>query len=866
MNQTPKQKEVRQVIFENNLCLGAILESHVANSNLQKMCSKVFKQWQWTSNGLMCYKGSRIILGRNPNIVNVVVISFDAQVMHACVYFKADKKELFCSFVYAHNRYIQRRDLWTNLVTYKNYIQNRPWCILGDFNVSLNADEKSTGLSYIDTGMRDFQECVEAIEVSDVNSTGLRFTWNQKPKGNDGILKKIDCIMANRIQHVFCGSYEWLGFWMFKVVKRLKMLKKLLRKLLYDHRNLHENVNKLWLELDKVQTTLDLDPSNLELREEEASYLQAFIDASLLEEKFLLKKAKVEWLKLGDANTTYFHKVVKSQATRNHIDCVTTTNGVSVDGDQVLLAFIDHYAEFLSQQGVTSNFNIIDQFCKQLSSDVANHMIRDVSDQEIREVMFVMGDNKAPGPDGYTAAFFKEAWDIIATDVTKVIKEFFITGVRLKEPNHTILALIPEDHFESDEGLLSGVGTPRCAFKVDIQKAYDTFDWNFFHAVLIGFGFHSRMIGWIMECVTFTSFSLSTNGSLHGYFKGKRGLRQGDLMSPYLFTLVMEVLTLMFHRKARVSRSFTYHRYYSKLNLINFCFADDLFLFAHGDVDSARVIMDMLVEFKEASRLTPSLPKSTPYFCNVLNYTKLDILNILPFEEVRAIDAEISLVSRRDEERSHYGSNGFIPINSMAALFRKFLFGERCHGDGRKSFSAGYNRSAKVKDIIVNTSWSWLDAWMSKYPNLGTIDVPHLTNTNDRLEWKDLSNMGVEFSVANVWDCICPRSDKEQLKCFTRIPNTPSSLDAIVYFLLLLAKMRSARSVISKLVFTSSCYFIWQERNRRLFMKTKRSQDQVIDVIKYTIRLKLLSCRFKKTPRVQMLCHLWELLTSRIHG
>ncbi|GKB90330.1 RNA-directed DNA polymerase, eukaryota, reverse transcriptase zinc-binding domain protein, partial [Tanacetum coccineum] len=166
-------------------------------SNLQRLCSKVFKQWQWTSNGLMCSKGSRIILGWNPDIVNVVVVSFDAQVMHVCVYFKADKKELFCSFVYAHNRYLQRRDLWNNLATHKNYIQNRPWCILGDFNVSLSADEKSTGPSYIDTGMRDFQDCVEAIEVSDVNSTGLRFTWNQKPKGEHGTLKKIDRIMAN---------------------------------------------------------------------------------------------------------------------------------------------------------------------------------------------------------------------------------------------------------------------------------------------------------------------------------------------------------------------------------------------------------------------------------------------------------------------------------------------------------------------------------------------------------------------------------------------------------------------------------------------------------------------------------------------
>ncbi|GKC89451.1 hypothetical protein Tco_1150100 [Tanacetum coccineum] len=348
-------------------------------------------------------------------------------------------------------------------------------------------------------------------------------------------------------------------------------------------------------------------------------------DALLMEERFLMQKAKVEWLKLGDANTAYFHKVMKSQASRNRIDSVTTSNGVCVDGDQVPLAFIDHYTDFLRQQGVTSDFNLNDLFCNQLSNDVANHMICKVSNQEIREAILVIGDNKALGPDGYSAAFFKEAWDIIKVDVTKAIKEFFINGVLPEELNHTIIALIPKvttpmrindyrpiscynvlykcisriisnrmkeslnslvslNQFAfvpgrsiSDNILLTQElmhnyhldrSTPRCAFKVDIQKAYDTVDWKFLKDILIGFGFHPHMIGWIMECVTSMYFSLSINGSFHGYFKGKRRLRQGDPMSPYLFTLVMEVLTLMLHRRERAS-DFTYHRYCSKLNIIN---------------------------------------------------------------------------------------------------------------------------------------------------------------------------------------------------------------------------------------------------------------------------------------------------------
>ncbi|GJX43024.1 reverse transcriptase domain, reverse transcriptase zinc-binding domain protein [Tanacetum coccineum] len=89
-------------------------------------------------------------------------------------------------------------------------------------------------------------------------------------------------------------------------------------------------------------------------------------------------------------------------------------------------------------------------------------------------------------------------------------------------------------------------GPPRCACKIDIQKAYDTVCWKFLNEVLIGFGFHEKMIKWIMACVTSTSFSININGDLNEYFKGKRGLRQRDLISPYLFTLVKSsILNLM---------------------------------------------------------------------------------------------------------------------------------------------------------------------------------------------------------------------------------------------------------------------------------------------------------------------------------
>ncbi|GKB67736.1 putative RNA-directed DNA polymerase [Tanacetum coccineum] len=85
--------------------------------------------------------------------------------------------------------------------------------------------------------------------------------------------------------------------------------------------------------------------------------------------------------------------------------------------------------------------------------------------------------------------------------------------------------------------------------------------------------------------------------------------------------------------KKNIVDPFRYHKNCEELQLVNVCFADDLFIFARGDLDSARVIMESLDEFKLTSGLVPSIPKSTAFFCNVPNHVKISILNIMPFAE-----------------------------------------------------------------------------------------------------------------------------------------------------------------------------------------------------------------------------------------
>ncbi|GJX47894.1 hypothetical protein Tco_0273084 [Tanacetum coccineum] len=112
-----------------------------------------------------------------------------------------------------------------------------------------------------------------------------------------------------------------------------------------------------------------------------------------------------------------------------------------------------------------------------------------------------------------------------------------------------------------------------------------------------------------------------------------------------------------------------------------------------------------------------------------------------------------------------------------------------------------------------------------------------------------------------IFKCIFSLQVWQQVQSFTGVPNMPSSLDMIVNLLSLGAQKRSARSIIVKLVFAASCYFIWKEQNNRLFKNQKKFEDQLIEVIKSTVRLKLLSCKFKKTKNVEYFLHLGSCLS-----
>ncbi|RVX15851.1 Tetratricopeptide repeat protein SKI3 [Vitis vinifera] len=146
-------------------------------------------------------------------------------------------------------------------------------------------------------------------------------------------------------------------------------------------------------------------------------------------------------------------------------------------------------------------------------------------------------------------------------------------------------------------------GEEGVVFKIDFEKAYDHVDWGFLDHVLQRKGFSQKWRSWIRGCLSSSSFVILVNGNAKGWVKAFRGLRQGDPLSPFLFTLVADVLSRLMIRaeETGIIEGFFVGRDRTRVSLLQF--ADDTIFFSKTSMEHLQNLKIILLVFGQVSGL-----------------------------------------------------------------------------------------------------------------------------------------------------------------------------------------------------------------------------------------------------------------------
>lgn len=288
-----------------------------------------------------------------------------------------------------------------------------------------------------------------------------------------------------------------------------------------------------------------------------------------------------------------------------------------------------------------------------------------INEIEIEIVVKQLARNKASSPDGLPNEFLQVHWSVVKEQVISLIKGFCDHTVDLSPINQANIVIIPTKDVSQEVGdyrpisvinavlkLISKIlanrlggllpsliapcqtdfihgrqitenfnatreilhhisknGKPAAFIKVDFAKAFDSVNWSFLKRVMVARRFPDKWIKWIDELLIRASSRVVSNGGHSNFFKHKKGLRQGDPLSPMLFDIAVDVFQKMIEVLNNSLNSMLTRKLRS--SVIVHQYADDTVLISKADNTTVVSLKIILRLFTSVSGLEINYGKSS---------------------------------------------------------------------------------------------------------------------------------------------------------------------------------------------------------------------------------------------------------------
>ncbi|WKA04536.1 hypothetical protein VitviT2T_022566 [Vitis vinifera] len=150
-----------------------------------------------------------------------------------------------------------------------------------------------------------------------------------------------------------------------------------------------------------------------------------------LEETHWRQHSRELWLKEGDNNTGYFHRMVAAHRRFNHMDRIKI-NGMWLTEEKDVSEGVVNAFQHLLTENSDWKADIERLQLEQLNQQEAENLEYPFSEEEIHSALMEMNGDKAPGPDGFTMVFWQRCWALVKEEVLELFKEFYEQSAFIK--------------------------------------------------------------------------------------------------------------------------------------------------------------------------------------------------------------------------------------------------------------------------------------------------------------------------------------------------------------------------------------------------------------------------------------------------